>query len=158
VKITIGAIGKLKEKYLREGCAEYIKRLKPYCRLYVVEHPEEKLTDESAVARMFTMDREGERLTGQLKRGDFVIALDVVGRRLSSPDLAALLAQKALQSENSLVFLLGGAYGLSDKAKTASNLLLSLSDLTFTHQLARLFLLEQLYRSFKINNREKYHN
>ena len=158
MKITVAAIGKLKESYLRAGCAEYVKRLKPYCSMNVVELPEEKLANDSNAACALTLNREVERLAGQIKKGDFAVALDVAGRRLSSPDLAALLAQKALKGESNFVFLLGGAYGLSDKARALSNLVLSLSDLTFTHQLARLILLEQLYRAFKINSGEKYHN
>ncbi|MDR3349422.1 MAG: 23S rRNA (pseudouridine(1915)-N(3))-methyltransferase RlmH [Acidaminococcales bacterium] len=159
MKINIIAIGGLKETYLRAAAAEYVKRLRPYCSLSVAECPKEKAPAKpSAADRARALEQEGERLLAQVKGGDFAIALDVGGGKMSSAEFSGLLAQNALSGGGRVAFLLGGAYGLSDKVRQAADVLLSLSDFTFTHQMARLLLLEQIYRAFKIMNKEKYHN
>ncbi|MDR2006430.1 MAG: 23S rRNA (pseudouridine(1915)-N(3))-methyltransferase RlmH [Acidaminococcales bacterium] len=159
MKVNIIAVGGLKETYLRAAADEYVKRLRPYCSLSIAECPEEKAPAKpSAAGRGRALDKEGEMLLAQVKDGDFTIALDVGGGKMSSEEFSGLLAQETRSGDGRVVFLIGGAYGLSDKVRQTADFLLSLSDFTFTHQIARLLLLEQIYRAFKIMNREKYHN
>ncbi len=159
MKITILAVGKIKEGYLRDGIAEFTKRLKPYCSLTVIEVAEEKMPEAPSAAEVRqTLDKEGDKLLPLLKEGVFAIVLDVVGKPLSSDALAGLLAEKALAGRSELAFVIGGAYGLSEKVRQRADLLLSFSALTFTHQMTRLLLVEQIYRAFKIWRGEKYHN
>ena len=158
MKIRIVAVGKLKEKYLREGVAEYEKRLAPFASVELRETREEYMVENPSEAqRQQTLAKEGERLLRLVPEKSFLIVLDVKGKLLSSEALAKELASRALQGQSDLTFLIGGAFGLSEAVRERADLRISFSPMTFTHQMVRLLLYEQIYRAFKINRGEKYH-
>lgn len=158
MKITIVCAGKLKEKYLTAGINEFLKRLKPLAQVEILEIHEEKMPDSpSAAEKEQVLQREGERLLKLVPSGSYLFVLDVYGRELSSEELAETMEKLALSGRSSLTFLIGGAFGLSREVRQAADLRLSFSKMTFTHQMVRLLLAEQLYRAFKINRGEKYH-
>ena len=158
MKIRIVAVGKLKEKYLREGVAEYEKRLAPFASVELRETREEYMAENPSEAqRQQTLAKEGERLLRLVPERSFLIVLDVKGKLLSSEALAKELASRALQGQSDLTFLIGGAFGLSPAVRECADLRISFSPMTFTHQMVRLLLYEQIYRAFKINRGEKYH-
>lgn len=158
MKIRIVAVGKLKEKYLREGVAEYEKRLAPFASVELLETREEYMAENPSEAqRQQTLAKEGERLLRLVPERSFLIVLDVKGKLLSSEALAKELASRALQGQSDLTFLIGGAFGLSPAVRDRADLRISFSPMTFTHQMVRLLLYEQIYRAFKINRGEKYH-
>ena len=158
MKIRIVAVGKLKEKYLREGVAEYEKRLAPFASVELLETREEYMAENPSEAqRQQTLAKEGERLLRLVPERSLLIVLDVKGKLLSSEALAKELASLALQGQSDLTFLIGGAFGLSPAVRERADLRISFSPMTFTHQMVRLLLYEQIYRAFKINRGEKYH-
>ena len=158
MKIRIVAVGKLKEKYLREGVAEYAKRLAPFASVELLETREEYMAENPSEAQsQQTLAKEGERLLRLVQERSFLIVLDVKGKLLSSEALAKELASLALQGQSDLTFLIGGAFGLSPAVRERADLRISFSPMTFTHQMVRLLLYEQIYRAFKINRGEKYH-
>lgn len=156
--LEIIAVGKLKERYLKQGVEEYLKRLKPYARVEVVEIPEEKpATSLNAAEETRIKQREGERILTRLHPDAHVIALAIEGKSLSSEELAEYINRLATYGKSRISFVIGGSVGLSHGVLQSSDLLLSFSKMTFPHQLMRLILLEQLYRSFKIIRGETYH-
>ena len=159
VKITIVAVGKIKEKYLTLGIEEYQKRLTPYCRLSIVEVAEERLPeDPSPAQKEQALAKEGERLLKKIySDGGYFFALDRKGKSLSSEEFSQKMAALALAGQSEVSIAIGGAFGLSGEVLAGAQELISFSSLTFTHQMIRLFLVEQLYRSFKISRGEKYH-
>ena len=158
MKITIVCAGKIKEKYLREGVAEYEKRLRPYADLRTIEIGEKRMKDKPSVAeKAETIRREGERLLMQVPQNAYLIVLDVGGAELSSDELAAKIDRLAVEGESHIAFLIGGPFGLSDEVRQCADIRLSFSHFTFPHQLIRLFLMEQIYRAFKISKGEPYH-
>jgi len=158
MQIRVIAVGKIKEQFLREGIAEYEKRLRPYAKLQVVELPEEKRPQPASPANeSVAIEKEGERILGAVAENSFVIALDVKGQSWSSEELAASFGERELSGQNQLAFVIGGDLGLSPAVLARSNLRLSLSKMTFTHPMARLLLLEQVYRAFRILRGEPYH-
>jgi 23S rRNA (pseudouridine1915-N3)-methyltransferase len=158
MQIRVITIGKIKEQFLREGIAEYEKRLRPYAKLQVVELPEEKRPQPASPANeSVAIEKEGERILGAVAENSFVIALDVKGQSWSSEELAASFGERELSGQNQLAFVIGGDLGLSTAVLARSNLRLSLSKMTFTHPMARLLLLEQVYRAFRILRGEPYH-
>jgi len=158
MRITIVCAGKLKEKYLSDGIAEYQKRLRPFAQLEFREIHEEKMKDDPSPAeKEQTLRREGERLLALVPENSRLYVLDVYGTELSSEELADEMAELALQGTSHITFLIGGAFGLSEAVRKAAHKRLSFSRFTFTHQMVRLLLVEQIYRSFKINRGEKYH-
>ena len=155
--VNLICIGKLKERYWREACAEYQKRLGAFCRLNVLELSEYRLPadpSDSQIARC--IEEEGKAILNRLPGGR-AAALCIEGKELSSPELAGLLEQTALHGESAVSFIIGGSYGLSEPVKRRAELRLSMSPMTFPHQLARVMLLEQIYRAFQINANGKYH-
>ncbi|MBR0206756.1 MAG: 23S rRNA (pseudouridine(1915)-N(3))-methyltransferase RlmH [Clostridia bacterium] len=157
MNVTILAVGKLKERFFEEGCAEYVKRLARYCILRVREAADEKAPESLSPAQEEQVkDREGKRLLSLLDPRDHVIALTVTGKAYTSEELAERMGALRDQGRN-VSFLIGGSLGLSQEAVNRADEELSLSKLTLPHRLARLVLLEQLYRSFKILNHETYH-
>ena len=157
MNITILAVGKLKDKFFEEGCQEYARRLARYCTLSVREAADEKAPETLSPAQELQVkEREGKRLLSLLDPRDHVIALTVTGRAYTSEGLAARIGALRDQGKN-VAFLIGGSLGLSKEAVDRADEELSLSKLTLPHRLARLVLLEQLYRSFKILNHETYH-
>ena len=148
MNITIVCIGKLKEKYWQDAASEYIKRLSRFCKLSVCELAESK-TDSK--------EDESKEILSRLPKGAYVIALDVGGKKMSSEGLAKKIADLALEGRSDICFVIGGSNGFDDSVRNAADLRLSFSDFTFPHQLMRVILLEQIYRSFKIINNEVYH-
>ena len=158
MKITIVCAGKLKEKYLRDGIAEYEKRLRPYADLRTIEIIEERMKDRPSPAEKDeVLRREGERLSLQIPQGAYLIVLDVDGEEMSSEKFSARIDRLMLMGESHIAFLIGGPFGLSDELRQRADLRLSFSQFTLPHQLIRLFLMEQIYRSFKISRHEPYH-
>ena len=158
MKITIVGAGKIKEKYLRDGIAEYEKRLRPYADLRTIEIIEERMKDRPSPAEKDeVLRREGERLTSQIPQGAYLIVLDVGGEEMSSENFSARIDRLMLMGESHIAFLVGGPFGLSDELRQRADLRLSFSQFTLPHQLIRLFLMEQIYRSFKISRHEPYH-
>lgn len=158
MQIRVVAVGKIKEKFLQDGIAEYGKRLRPYVKLQVVEIPEEKRPfPASPATESVAKEKEGERILAAIPEGSYVIALDVKGQSWSSEELAASLSERELSVQNQMAFVIGGDLGLSQAVLARSNLRLSLSRMTFTHPMARLLLLEQVYRTFRILRGEPYH-
>ncbi|MFV0637141.1 23S rRNA (pseudouridine(1915)-N(3))-methyltransferase RlmH [Mitsuokella sp.] len=158
MKITIVCAGKIKEKYLNAGIAEFLKRLKPFAQVEIREIHEEKMPDEpSAAEKEQVLKREGEKLLKLVPSGSYLFVLDVYGELKSSEKLAAEINELGLRGRSSLTFLIGGAFGLSEEVRTRADERISFSPMTFTHQMVRLLLVEQIYRAFKINRGEKYH-
>lgn len=156
--IQIVCVGNLKERYLKEACAEYEKRLTAFCHFAVTEVSEERLPDNPSEAQIaVTLEKEGEKILSKIPRGASIIALCIEGKKLSSEGLADFIADTAVNSVSHLVFVIGGSWGLSPAVKQRAALRLSMSDMTFPHQLARVVLCEQIYRAFQINTGGKYH-
>ena len=156
--ITIIAIGKLKEKYLREGINEYLKRLQSYAKVEIIELADEKEPYNASTAEEEQIKiKEGERIKAKIKPDSYLIALAIEGKQFTSPALAQKLDFLASSGNSHLTFVIGGSLGLSDEILKSADLLLSFSELTFPHQLMRLILLEQIYRSFRIIKGEPYH-
>jgi len=158
VKVTVICAGKLKEKYLRDGIAEYEKRLRPYADVRTIEIAEERMKEKpSAAEKADILRREGERLLAQLPQDAYLIVLDVGGAELSSEELAAKIDRLGVDGQSHISFLIGGPFGLADEVRKRADLRLSFSHFTLPHQLIRLFLMEQIYRTFKISRNEPYH-
>lgn len=158
MKITIVCAGKIKEKYLSAGIAEFLKRLKLYAQVEIREIHEEKMPeDPSPAEKELTLAREGEKLLKLVPDGSYLYVLDVYGKLKSSEQLAKEIADLGLRGRSSITFLIGGAFGLSEEVRARADERISFSPMTFTHQMVRLLLVEQIYRAFKINRGEKYH-
>ena len=158
MKITIACVGKIKEKYLTAGIEEFSKRLTPFCKLETLAINEERMPDNPSPAeKQQVLERETQRLLAIIPANSYVILLDVIGKQLSSPDLAAKLDELALAGNSHITFVIGGAFGYTDALSKRADLVLSFSKMTFTHQMIRLLLIEQIYRAFKISRGEKYH-
>ena len=158
MKITIACVGKIKEKYLTAGIEEFSKRLTPFCKLETLAINEERMPDNPSPAeKQQVLERETQRLLAIIPANSYVILLDVIGKQLSSPDLAAKLDELALAGNSHITFVIGGAFGYADALRKRADLVLSFSKMTFTHQMIRLLLIEQIYRAFKISRGEKYH-
>ncbi len=156
MKIRLICVGRLSQSFLREGAADYAARVERYLPFSTVELKEEKIGGK--VSPDVIRDREGQRILDRVPPQAHVIVLDERGSPWSSEELAAALEQHMVQGTAELVFIIGGAYGVSDAVRRRGDRLLSLSAMTFTHQMARLFLVEQLYRGFTILRNEPYHN
>ena len=155
--VRILCVGKCKEKYWREACAEYGKRLSAFCRFEVLEVDEERLPERPSKAQIESgLEQEGKRLL-QKAGSTPIVALCIEGKELSSPQLAQYVERAAVNGASSLAFVIGGSWGLSEEVKRAGARRLSMSPMTFPHQLARVLLCEQLYRACSINAGAKYH-
>lgn len=159
-KISIICIGSLKEKYLRDAAAEYLKRLSPYCSVSIIELSETRMPDrpsEADIARV--IETEGKLIASKIPHNSAVIAMCIEGVQYSSEDFSEKLTHLMSDdvSSQELVFVIGGSYGLWDEIKKMSVMKLSLSKMTFTHQISRVLLLEQIYRAFQISTGGKYH-
>ena len=158
MKITLITVGKIKEKYLEAAIAEYAKRLSRYCRLEIVQVADEKTPDGAGEALETQIkEKEGERILAHVKEGAYVVALAIDGQQLSSEELADFIAERGVRGESHIQFVIGGSLGLSDAVLRRSDYRLSFSRMTFPHQLMRVILLEQIYRSYRIINGEPYH-
>lgn len=158
LNVAVLCIGKLKERYLAEACAEYQKRLAAFCKLEIIELPECKLPDNPSEKQIAAgLLKEGELILGKIPREAFAIPLCIEGKMLASPQLADKLREIPLSGRSQLAFIIGGSFGLSEAVKARGDLKLSMSPMTFPHQLARVMLLEQVYRGFSIVSHAKYH-
>ncbi len=155
MNVKIVAIGKIKEQYLKEAIKEYEKRLTPFCNFSIVELNAEQILDEAMCEKY--KELEGDRILQQVKNDSFIITLEINGKMFSSEEFALKMKDIANTGVNDITFIIGGANGLHQKVSDISNLKLSFSKMTFTHQMIRMILTEQIYRAFKINNNEKYH-
>ncbi|MEC1501024.1 23S rRNA (pseudouridine(1915)-N(3))-methyltransferase RlmH [Bacillus sonorensis] len=158
MNISIVAIGKLKEKYLKQGIDEYIKRLSAYAKVDIIELPDEKAPENLSEQDMkIIKDKEGERILSKISPDAHVIALAIEGKMKSSEELADNMDRLATYGKSKVTFVIGGSLGLSDAVLRRADEKLSFSRMTFPHQLMRLILLEQVYRAFRINRGEPYH-
>lgn len=158
MKIRIFAIGKIKEDYLKVGINEYIKKITPYCKVEIIEVNDEPVKENPNVSEIEKVkETECNKVLKLLKEKDYVITLDLCKNELNSEDFAGFLMKKMVLGGSCINFVIGGSYGLSKQMKDRANDSISLSKMTFLHQMTRLILLEQIYRAFKINNNEVYH-
>lgn len=158
LSVYLICVGKLKEKYYRDACAEYQKRLGGYCKLTLIELPEERLPASPSRAQIdAALEKEAAAVRAKLPTGASLVALCIEGELCSSEDLSALLSGWAQTGQKHLVFLIGGSYGLHPSLKAQAWKRISMSPMTFPHHLARVMLLEQLYRGFKISEGSGYH-
>ena len=158
LNINIICIGKIKEKYLQEAIEEYSKRLKKYCTLKIIELQDEKLPDkiyESTIK--ITKERECKKILDNIKKDSYVIALDLKGKQWTSEEFSQKIENTATNLNSNISFIIGGTLGLTEKILDISNEKICFSKMTFPHQLIRVFLLEQLFRAFKIQKDETYH-
>lgn len=157
LSVQIICIGKLKEKFWREACAEYEKRLRPFCRFSILEIPESRLPDQPSQAQIENaLEDEGKKILSAAGN-NLLIPLCIEGKPLSSPELAGRIHDWATKGTSSIAFVIGSSFGLSESVKQKGNLRLSMSPMTFPHQLARVMLCEQVYRAFQILHHGKYH-
>lgn len=158
MKITIITVGKIKEKYLKDAIAEYTKRLSKYCKLEIVEVADEKTPDNaSELVENQIRSKEADRILKHVKEDSFVITLEINGKQLTSEELAKKIDTLGIQGHSHITFIIGGSIGLGTEVLSKSNYALSFSKMTFPHQLMRVILLEQIYRSYRIINGEPYH-
>lgn len=158
MNIQIICVGKLKEKYWQDACAEYMKRLGRYCNIEIVELKESRLPENASPADEENVKKEeGASILKAIKDGTYVITLEILGKMLDSPQLAEKMDELALDGKSNIAFVIGGSLGLSAEVSKRSDYKLSFSKMTFPHQMMRVILLEQIYRSFKINRHETYH-
>jgi len=158
MKISLICVGKIKEKYLIMGIDEYKKRLGRYCNLEIIELQDEKTPDNAGAALEESIKKtEGNRILKALRDDSYCIALDIRGKMLSSVELAEHMEKLFVSGKSNISYVIGGSLGLSDEVLNRADYRLSFSKMTFPHQLMRLILLEQIYRSFRIMNNEPYH-
>lgn len=155
--ITVISVGKIKEKFIKDALCEYEKRLSRFCKFKSVEINDRPIPDNASSAEEnAVLSKEGSDILSKIDKSDFVISMCIEGKKLSSVDFAQKISD-AFMSTSNITFVIGGSLGLSDDVKNRSNFRLSMSDMTFPHNLARLMLTEQIYRAFKINSNENYH-
>lgn len=158
MKFHVICIGKLKDAYLRDGVAEFVKRMRSYGGIAITELNESKIGDKPSDAdRKQVVIEEGQRLLKAVPKSAYTVLLDVYGKTMSSEQLAAMVSQLEVDGISDMAFIIGGAFGVSDELRQAVKYKLSFSPMTFTHQMVRLLLVEQIYRSAKINRNEPYH-
>lgn len=155
LKIKIIALGKIKEKYLAKGIEEFLKRLTPYAQVSVTEITPVILKDENLIEK--TLTEEGEKILSCIKPQDFVITMEINGKEFSSEEFAQKLKALTNEGTQEIVFVIGSSCGIGKNVSARSNLKMSMSKMTFLHEFARLILIEQIYRAFKIIKGEKYH-
>ena len=158
MNITIISVGKIKEKYLTDAIKEYSKRLSRYCKLEILELPDEQTPDKAGEAlENIIRQKEGQRIIKAIREEAYVIALAIQGKKLTSEAFAEKLESLEIQGKSHIMFVVGGSLGLSPEVLQLADFQLSFSDMTFPHQLMRVILLEQIYRCFRIINHEPYH-
>ena len=157
IKINMIAVGKLKEKYLSAACEEYLKRLKAFAKVEIIEISEYRAKDNPSPSEIeIIKEKEGEQIISKISKGAFVIPMCIEGTQLSSEEFSKRL-EGEMQNSGEFTFIIGGSFGLSDEVKKRGNLKLSFGKITLPHQLMRVVLLEQIYRAFSIMNNSKYH-
>ena len=158
MNISIVAVGKLKEKYLKLAIDEYAKRLGRYCKLDIIELPDEKTPDNASPKdEEIIKEKEGKLILSKIKDNAYVVAMDLKGKELSSEEFSKFISNCGVMGNSNIVFVIGGSLGLSEEVRKRANYKLCFSKMTFPHQLFRVMLLEQVYRGFRIINNEPYH-
>lgn len=158
MNVNIIAVGKIKEKYLKDALDEYKKRLSRFCKLTITEIPDESMSTNPGEREIESiLKKEGEKILASIKNTDVFISLCVEGKQKTSEEFAQFFSAECIKGANTFTFVIGGSVGLCDEIKNMSNLKLSFSKMTFPHQLMRVILTEQIYRAFKINANESYH-
>lgn len=158
MKITIICVGKIKEKYYESAISEYTKRLSRYCKLEIIEVADEKTIETaSIIEEELLKNKEAQRMLKYIKEGSYVITLEILGKMLNSNELSEQIQNLGVNGVSHITFIIGGSIGLHKSLSEMSNFKLSFSKMTFPHQLMRVILLEQIYRSFRIINNEPYH-
>ena len=155
MKIKIIALGKIKEKFLKDGIDEFIKRLNPYANIEIIELSPIEIKDENLIHK--ALEQEAEKILANIKPNSYVITLEINGKQLSSEDFAQKINEITINGNNELVFVIGSSHGISPTVSQRADFKLSFSKMTFLHQFARLILIEQIYRAFKILKGETYH-
>ena len=155
MKIKIIALGKIKEKFLKDGIDEFLKRLTPYTTIEIIEISPIEIKDDNLIQK--SLEQEAEKILAQIKPESYVITLEILGKQLSSEDFAEKINEITISGINELVFVIGSSCGISPTVSQRANFKLSFSKMTFLHQFARLILVEQIYRAFKILKKETYH-
>lgn len=155
MKIKIIALGRIKEKFLKEGIDEFLKRLTPYAAVEVIELSPVEIKDEHLIER--ALDEEGEKILSYIKPQSYVITMEIKGKELSSEEFAEKIVELTNDGQGEIVFVIGSSCGISKNVSARANLKMSMSKMTFLHQFARLILIEQIYRAFKIIKGETYH-
>lgn len=155
MKIKIIALGKIKEKFLKEGIDEFLKRLTPYASIEIIELTPIEIRDENLTQK--ALEQEGEKILANIKNDSYVVTMEILGKQLSSEDFAQKINEISMSGISELVFIIGSSCGLSPIVSNRANFKLSFSKMTFLHQFARLLLVEQIYRAFKILKGETYH-
>lgn len=158
MKITVISVGKIKEKYFTGAINEYAKRLTKYCKLDLIEVPDEKAPENLSDKEMIQVkDKEGERILAKINDQAYVIVLAIEGKQLTSEELSDQIEKLGVSGKSHIVFVIGGSLGLSDMVMKRANYKLSFSKMTFPHQLMKVVLLEQVYRAYRIARNEPYH-
>lgn len=158
MKISVIAVGSLKEKFLKDGCNEYLKRLSAFAKVNIVEVGEERCSQNPSDNEIVqVLDKEGKRILAKIPKGAYVVPMCIEGQQLSSEDFSKKIENIALNGNGEIAFVIGGSFGLSDEVKSAGDFKMSFGKLTLPHQLMRVVLLEQIYRAFSISNNSKYH-
>ncbi len=158
IKVNIITVGRLKEKYLDDACREYLKRLKAFAKVEIIEVNEYRSSDNPSESEIKNViEKEGEQIISKIPKGSFVVPMCIEGKQLSSEEFSDKLQSVMLSGTGEFTFIIGGSFGLSDKVKEAGNLKLSFGKITLPHQLMRVVLLEQIYRALSIMNNSKYH-
>lgn len=159
IRINIICIGKIKEKYFTDAIAEYSKRLTAFCKFVITELNEEKIRSNTPNQSQIqeVLNAEGKRILQKIGSGDYVVAMCIEGKLMSSEELSKVIDNVSLSGKSTVDFIIGGSYGLSNEVKSRANLKLSMSKMTFPHQMARMILSEQVYRAFEISSNGKYH-
>ena len=155
MKIKIIALGKIKEKFLKDGIEEFLKRLRPYAQVEITELMAIEIKDENLTSKV--LDEEAEKILSNIKQDSYVITLEILGKQLTSEEFASKIEEITNSGISELVFVIGSSCGLSPKVSQRADFKLSISKMTFLHQFARLLLVEQIYRAFKILKNETYH-
>lgn len=159
IKINIICIGKIKEKYFTDAIAEYAKRLTAFCKFNIVELSEERIKSNTPNQSQIdeVISSEGKRIMQKISPSDYVVAMCIEGKLMSSEELSKLIDNASVSGKSTVDFIIGGSYGLDESVKKRSDVRLSMSKMTFPHQMARMLLSEQIYRAFEISSNGKYH-
>lgn len=158
MNITLITVGKIKEKYLRDAIDEYSKRLSRYCKLDIIELPDEKTPDNASEKEELQIkEKEGKNILSKIKENSYVIAMDLKGKHITSEEFSSLIDNLGVEGNSNITFVIGGSLGLSQEVIKRANYKLCFSKMTFPHQLFRVMLLEQIYRGYRIIKGEPYH-
>lgn len=158
MNISVIAVGKLKEKYLKQAVEEYSKRLSRYCKLEIIELADEKTPDNASEKEEIQIkEKEGKLILSKIKDNAYVVAMDLKGKQLTSEEFSSFISKCGVMGNSNIVFVIGGSLGLSQEVIARANYKICFSKMTFPHQLFRVMLLEQIYRGFRIENNEPYH-